>query len=45
MLDIVDRGYVIAAGEVMFKGSPQEIWNNEDVRRKYLGNMGKRKIA
>ncbi len=45
MLDIVDRGYVIAAGEVMFGGTPQEIWNNEDVRRKYLGNMGKRKIA
>jgi lipopolysaccharide export system ATP-binding protein len=45
MLDIVDRGYVIAAGEVMFQGTPQEIWNNEDVRRKYLGNMGNRKIA
>ena len=45
MLDIVDRGYVIAAGEVMFQGTPQEIWNNEDVRRKYLGNMRKRKIA
>ena len=45
MLDIVDRGYVIAAGEVMCQGTPQEIWNNEDVRRKYLGNMGKRKIA
>ena len=39
MLDIVDRGYVVAAGEVMFQGTPQEIWNNEDVRRKYLGNM------
>ncbi len=45
MLDIVDRGYVIAAGKVMFDGSPIEIWNNENVRRKYLGNMGKRKIA
>ena len=45
MLDIVDRGYVVAAGEVMFQGTPQEIWNHEDVRRKYLGNMGKRKIA
>jgi|TARA_B110000495_G_C22878018_1_gene512096 lipopolysaccharide export system ATP-binding protein len=39
MLEIVDRGYVVAAGEVMFQGTPQEIWNNEDVRRKYLGNM------
>ena len=45
MLDIVDRGYVVAAGEVMFKGTPQEIWNNEDVRRKYLGNMEKLKSA
>jgi len=45
MLDIVDRGYVIAAGEVMFQGTPPEIWDNEDVRRKYLGNMGKLKIA
>jgi lipopolysaccharide export system ATP-binding protein len=41
MLDIVDRGYVVSAGEVMFKGTPPEIWNNEDVRRKYLGNMEK----
>ena len=45
MLDIVDRGYVIAGGRVMFQGSPTEIWDNEDVRRKYLGNMRKRKIA
>jgi lipopolysaccharide export system ATP-binding protein len=45
MLDIVDRGYVVAAGEVMFQGTPQEIWNHEDVRRKYLGNMGKLKSA
>jgi lipopolysaccharide export system ATP-binding protein len=41
MLDIVDRGYVVSAGEVMFQGTPPEIWNNEDVRRKYLGNMEK----
>lgn len=45
MLEIVDRGYVIAAGKVMFEGEPQDIWNNENVRSKYLGNMSKRKIA
>ena len=41
MLDIVDRGYVVAAGEVMFEGTPPEIWNDEDIRREYLGNMKK----
>ena len=45
MLDIVDRGYVIAAGKVMFEGAAEDIWNDEDVRRKYLGNMRKRKSA
>jgi lipopolysaccharide export system ATP-binding protein len=45
MLDIVDRGYVIADGKVMFQGSAKEIWNNENVRRKYLGNMEELKIA
>jgi lipopolysaccharide export system ATP-binding protein len=45
MLEIVDRGYIIDAGKVMFEGKPQDIWNDEDVRSKYLGNMKKRKIA
>ena len=38
-LSLVDRGYVIAEGRVLTQGSPEEIINNEDVRRVYLGDM------
>jgi lipopolysaccharide export system ATP-binding protein len=38
-LSLVDRAYVIADGQVLTHGSPDEVVRNEDVRRVYLGNM------
>lgn len=38
-LSLVDRAYVIADGNVLTQGSPEEIISNEDVRRVYLGDM------
>ncbi len=37
-LDIIDRASIIHAGEVLFEGSPDEIVDNPDVRRVYLGD-------
>jgi lipopolysaccharide export system ATP-binding protein len=36
-LDIVDRGYIIYDGRVLFAGSPNELVRDENVRRLYLG--------
>ncbi|MDP4725128.1 MAG: LPS export ABC transporter ATP-binding protein [Pseudomonadota bacterium] len=36
-LDIVDRAYIIAGGQVLCEGTPEEIISNENVRRVYLG--------
>ncbi len=38
-LSLVDRAYVIADGQVLTHGNPEEIIQNEDVRRVYLGDM------
>ena len=37
-LDIIDRASIIHAGEVLFEGSPQEIIDDPEVRRVYLGD-------
>ena len=37
-LDIIDRASINHAGEVLFEGAPQEIVDNPDVRRVYLGD-------
>lgn len=37
ILDICDRAYIINNGQVMTQGTAQEILNNEEVRRVYLG--------
>ncbi|WP_395673437.1 LPS export ABC transporter ATP-binding protein [Phenylobacterium sp.] len=37
-LDIIDRASIIHAGEVLFEGGPDEIVDNPDVRRVYLGD-------
>jgi lipopolysaccharide export system ATP-binding protein len=37
-LEIIDRASIIAAGEVLFEGSPDEILANAEVRRVYLGD-------
>lgn len=36
-LSVTDRAYIIAEGKIFFTGTPQELGNNVDVRRLYLG--------
>jgi lipopolysaccharide export system ATP-binding protein len=36
-LGLTDRAYIVYAGEILTEGSPDEIVNNSDVRRLYLG--------
>jgi lipopolysaccharide export system ATP-binding protein len=36
-LGLTDRAYIIYSGEVLMEGSPDDIVNNADVRRLYLG--------
>ncbi|MCF6807941.1 LPS export ABC transporter ATP-binding protein [Thiotrichales bacterium 19S9-12] len=36
-LDICERAYIVNAGSIISSGSPNEILNNEQVRRVYLG--------
>lgn len=38
-LGLIDRAYIIASGKVLTHGTPQEIVNNPDVRRLYLGDQ------
>ena len=38
-LDLVSRAYIIHDGMVLTHGTAQEIINNEDVRRVYLGEQ------
>lgn len=38
-LGLIDRAYIIASGEVLTHGTPQQIVNNPDVRRLYLGEQ------
>jgi lipopolysaccharide export system ATP-binding protein len=37
-LDIIDRASIIHAGEVLFEGRPEEIVDDPEVRRVYLGD-------
>ncbi len=36
-LAVADRGYVIETGQIMIEGTSQELLNNRDVQRAYLG--------
>ena len=36
-LQIADRGYVIETGEIVLQGSGEDLLENDDVRRAYLG--------
>lgn len=36
-LEIVDRAYILHDGQVLMSGSPEEVVENENVRRVYLG--------
>jgi lipopolysaccharide export system ATP-binding protein len=38
-LSLIDRAYIIADGQVLTQGKPEEIIANDDVRRVYLGDM------
>ncbi len=38
-LEIVDRAYILHEGSVIMKGTPDEVVNNESVKRVYLGNQ------
>ena len=38
-LGLIDRAYIIASGSVLTHGQPQDIVNNPDVRRLYLGEQ------
>lgn len=40
-LDLVDKAYIIHEGRVLRSGTPQEIVEDEDVRRVYLGDRFK----
>ena len=37
-LDLVERASIIAAGEVLFEGTPDEVRADPEVRRVYLGD-------
>lgn len=37
-LEIVDRAYILHDGHVLMSGAPEEVVENEDVRRVYLGD-------
>jgi len=37
-LDIIDRAYILHSGMVLMEGTPQEIVENEEVRKVYLGD-------
>ena len=36
-LGLTDRAYIVYAGQILTEGSPEEIVNDPDVRRLYLG--------
>jgi lipopolysaccharide export system ATP-binding protein len=36
-LDLTDRAYIIYSGEVLMEGGKEEIVNDPEVRRLYLG--------
>ena len=38
-LSLIDRAYIVFDGQILTQGNPEEIINNEDVRRVYLGDM------
>ena len=36
-LSVADRGYVIETGQMLLEGTREELLNNNDVQRAYLG--------
>lgn len=44
-LDLCDRSYLLSTGEVMLSGTAEEMLNNPDVRRIYLGGEAEAETA
>lgn len=40
-LDVCERAYIVGSGQMIASGSPQEVLNNPDVKRVYLGDQFK----
>ena len=40
-LDVVDRAYILHDGSIMMQGTPQQVIDNPDVKRVYLGDTFK----
>ena len=38
-LDVADRAYVLDEGRIVAQGTPDEVFNNPDLRRAYLGTI------
>jgi len=36
-LSVADRGHVLETGAIVLSGTPEQLWNNEDIRAAYLG--------
>jgi len=36
-LEVARRGYVLETGKIVFSGNKEELMNNDQVRRAYLG--------
>ncbi|MFI4997758.1 MAG: ABC transporter ATP-binding protein [Hyphomicrobiales bacterium] len=41
-LSVADRGYVLETGRLALSGTPDELWQNDDVRAAYLGGHAAR---
>ncbi|MBT3953480.1 MAG: LPS export ABC transporter ATP-binding protein, partial [Rhodobacterales bacterium] len=37
-LEIIDRAYILHDGKVLMSGTPEQVIENDDVRRVYLGD-------
>lgn len=40
-LDVCERAYIVGSGEMIANGTPQQVLENEDVKRVYLGDQFK----
>jgi branched-chain amino acid transport system ATP-binding protein len=38
-LSVADRAYVLEAGVLLVSGTPNELWDNKQVRAAYLGGL------
>lgn len=38
-LDVCERAYIVSAGQMIASGTPEEVMNNEQVKRVYLGEQ------